>query len=219
MQALPYFLLLYFFFEKPHTNWKFEHVLHRWNKLNGLNIWFQIHKINLVKNRGQSICLLFIAADAFTCNSVQRIWYISHLLLLLFWNKIDFAFSYEVSCIYICWWLFSCCLTTGRSVCASRNQYVYFVAFFSFGMLFTEEKYFKQCYSLHGCCFYFKVAGLDPDWTKYLNTCATLSPGTIHKLRSCMQIYVPGARSDPEKELWSLLYGFWIRNPVYLRPE
>lgn len=66
----------------------------------------------------------------------------SLILLLLFLNKIDFAFSCEVACIDICWWLFSCCLPTGRSVCASRNQYVYFVAFFSFGAIFTEEKYF-----------------------------------------------------------------------------
>lgn len=117
--ALPYFLLLYFFYEKPHTNWKFEHILHRWNKLNGLDICFQIHKINLVKNRGQSIYLLFIATDAFTCNSVQRIFDTFHIYYCYnFEIKLILPFLYEVACIYICWWLFSCCLTTGRfSMC------------------------------------------------------------------------------------------------------
>lgn len=101
-----------FFNEKPHTNWKFEHILHRRNKWNCLDICIQIHKINLVKCRGESYsksCDPLLAVYSHGCFYLQQctknLWYASHLLFLLFWNKIDFAFLCEMACIYICWCL------------------------------------------------------------------------------------------------------------------
>lgn len=105
------------------------------------------HKINQVKSRGQPYSkscdhlLAVIATDAFTCNSVQRIFDTLHIYYCYYLEiKLILPFCMKWHAFIFGHGFFSCCLTTGRSVCASRNQYVYFVAFFFPLVQFLQRK-------------------------------------------------------------------------------
>lgn len=88
-------------------------------------------------------------------------------------------------------------LPTPRSVRAFRNQDVYFVTFFfSLSYNIYGGKLFLTMLFFIWLLFLFQSSCLRPWLNKVLKHMCNFRPGTIHKPRSCMQIYVPGARAD-----------------------